>query len=165
MSEGFPDWLAITRVIARYARFADQRRFTEMAGLFVPDGRMLMFRPRAEEPAESPQGQEELIAAFSALAAFTVTTHALSPSDVEIGGGTARAHTTCMSHHISETGRGGCASRSLIATTTHSCDSTDDGSSRSGANTPTGRSRRRCDAEVARASRGIIAQNVHCRIR
>lgn len=106
MSVGFADWLAITRVIARYARFADQRRFTEMAGLFVPDGRMLMFRPRAEEPAESPQGQEELIAAFSALAAFTVTTHALSPSDVEIGGGTARAHTTCMSHHISETGEG-----------------------------------------------------------
>lgn len=106
MSGEFADWLAITRTIARYGRYADQRRSDDMADLFVPDGRMLMFRPRADDPAESLQGREQLIAAFDALTAFVVTSHVLAPSDVEIAGDTARAHTSCMSHHISETADG-----------------------------------------------------------
>ena len=106
MTEGFDDWLAITRTITRYGRYADQRRFADMASLFVPDGRMLMFRPRADAPAESPQGREELIEAFGALSVFVATTHALASSEVEIHGDTARARTACMSHHISETPEG-----------------------------------------------------------
>lgn len=106
MTEGFADWLAITRTIARYGRYADQRRAADMADLFVPDGRMLMFRPRADEPAESPQGREQLIAAFDALAAFVATSHVLAPSEVEIDGDTARTHTYCMSHHITQTPEG-----------------------------------------------------------
>ncbi|WP_194420648.1 nuclear transport factor 2 family protein [Microbacterium abyssi] len=98
----FADWRAVTRVIARYGRFADQRRPEDMADLFVADGRMLMYRPRAETPAESPQGREQLIRAFSALSQFAVTSHVLSPSDVEIDGDNARVHTYCMSHHIRE---------------------------------------------------------------
>ena len=103
MSEVFDDWLAITRAIARYGRFADQRRFADMADLFVAEGRMLMFRPRADAPTESPQGRDELIAAFHELDVFVATTHALAPSEVEIDGDTARARTACMSHHIRET--------------------------------------------------------------
>ena len=106
MNETFDDWLAITHTIARYGRLADQRRSGEMADLFTPDGRMLMFRPRADEPAESPVGREQLIAAFDTLAAFVVTSHVLSPSDVEIDGDSARAHTSCMSHHVRETAEG-----------------------------------------------------------
>ncbi|MFK3677841.1 nuclear transport factor 2 family protein [Microbacterium sp. NPDC090218] len=106
MNDGFGDWLAITRAIARYGRFADQRRFADMAALFATDGRMLMFRPRAEEAAESPQGHEQLVAAFEALTAFVATSHVLAPSDVEVDGDTARAHTCCMSHHIRETPEG-----------------------------------------------------------
>ncbi|MEU4014723.1 nuclear transport factor 2 family protein [Microbacterium sp. NPDC028030] len=106
MNEGFDDWVAITRTISRYGRYADQRRSADMADLFTVDGRMLMFRPRAVEPAESPQGREQLIAAFDALAAFVATSHVLSPSDIEIEGDTARAHTYCMSHHIRETSEG-----------------------------------------------------------
>lgn len=106
MTDTFADVLAITRTIARYGRFADQRRSADMADLFVPDGRMLMFRPRTSEPAEAPGGRDQLIAAFDALAAFVATSHVLSPSDVEIEGDLARAHTYCMSHHISETPEG-----------------------------------------------------------
>lgn len=106
MSGEFADWLAITRTIARYGRYADQCRSEDMAELFVSDGRMLMFRPRADDPAESPQGREQLIAAFDALTSFVATSHVLAPSDVEIDGDTARAHTYCMSHHISETPEG-----------------------------------------------------------
>lgn len=102
----FADWRAITRAIARYGRFADQRRTADMADLFVEDGRLLMYRPRADTPAESPQGREQLIAAFESLSAFVATSHVLAPSDVEIDGDTARAHTYCMSHHISETAEG-----------------------------------------------------------
>ena len=103
MSDEFADWLGISRTIARYGRFADQRRSADMADLFVPDGQMLMYRPRSDTPAESPRGREQLIAAFDALAAFVSTSHVLSPSDIEIDGAAARAHTYCMSHHISET--------------------------------------------------------------
>jgi hypothetical protein len=67
---------------------------------------MLMFRPRAEEPAEAPEGREQLITAFRALDAFVATSHALAPSEVEIDGDTARARTACMSHHIRETPEG-----------------------------------------------------------
>jgi len=102
----FADWWAITRTIADYGRLADQRRTVDMAGLFATDGRMLMYRPRTEEPADSPQGRDELIAAFDSLAAFVSTSHVLSPSLVEVEGDTARAHTYCMSHHISETPEG-----------------------------------------------------------
>ena len=106
MSDGVDDWWDITRTIARYGRFADQRRFADMAALFVADGRMLMYRPRATEPAESPQGHAQLIAAFDALTSFAVTSHVLAPSDIEIDGADARAHTYCMAHHISETSEG-----------------------------------------------------------
>lgn len=102
----FADWWAITRTIARYGSLADRRRITEMADLFVEKGRMLMFRPRADEPAESPQGREQLIAAFGSLQAFIATSHLLSPSDVDISGDTARVLTYCMSHHIRETADG-----------------------------------------------------------
>ncbi|MEJ1087783.1 nuclear transport factor 2 family protein [Microbacterium sp. Mu-80] len=100
------DWWAITRVIAHYARFADERRFDEMVGLFVPDGRMLLFRPRAQDPAEAPQGRDELIAAFGALTDFETTGHVLAPSLVEVDGDVAHAYTRCMAHHISETPEG-----------------------------------------------------------
>ncbi|WP_337001745.1 MULTISPECIES: nuclear transport factor 2 family protein [unclassified Microbacterium] len=103
MSDDFADWREIGRVIARYGRYADQRRFADMAELFEPDGRMVMFRPRAAEPAEAPQGRAQLIAAFEALAAFAVTSHMLAPSEIEIDGDTARARTSCMAHHIRET--------------------------------------------------------------
>ncbi|MCR2824188.1 nuclear transport factor 2 family protein [Microbacterium sp. zg.Y909] len=103
MSERFTDWLAITRTIARYGRFADQRCSADMADLFTADGRLLMFRPRADTPAESPQGRVQLIAAFDVLANFAATSHVLSPSDIEIDGDTARARTACMAHHISDT--------------------------------------------------------------
>ncbi|MCK2025189.1 nuclear transport factor 2 family protein [Microbacterium sp. SSW1-47] len=102
----FADWLDITRTILRYGRYADQRRFADMASLFVPDGRMLLYRPRADHPAETPRGTAELVAAFEALTAFVATSHALSPSDVEVRGDTARVHTACLSHHIRETSEG-----------------------------------------------------------
>lgn len=102
----FGDWWAITRLIAQYARFADEKRFEEMAELFLPDGRMLMYRPRAEHAAEAPCGREELIAAFIALAPISVTSHVLAPSVIEVDGGMAWARTTCMAHHISETPEG-----------------------------------------------------------
>lgn len=100
------DWWAITRVIAHYARFADERRFTEMAGLFVPDGRMLLFRPRSQHPSETPQGHDALAAAFGALCTFETTSHVLAPSLVEVDGDTATAFTRCMAHHISQAPEG-----------------------------------------------------------
>lgn len=100
---GFADWSDITRTILQYGRYADQRRFADMADLFTEDGRMAMFRPRAQAPAETPQGRKQLIAAFEALTTFVATSHVLSPSDVEVHGDTARVRTGCMSHHIRET--------------------------------------------------------------
>ena len=100
------DLWEITRVIAHYARFADERRFEEMAELFTPDGRMLLFRPRSPQPAETPQGREELVAAFGALTVFEATGHVLAPSLVEVDGDVARGYTRCMAHHISETPEG-----------------------------------------------------------
>lgn len=102
----YDDWWSITRVIAHYARFADERRFVDMAGLFTTEGRMLLFRPRAEHPAETPQGHDELISAFGALTAFETTSHVLAPSLVEVDGDVARAHTRCMAHHINQTPEG-----------------------------------------------------------
>ena len=106
MSDEFADWREIGGTIARYGRYADQRRFTDMAELFEPDGRMWMYRPRATEPAEAPQGRAQLTVAFEALAAFAVTSHVLAPSEIEIDGDAARACTSCMAHHISETADG-----------------------------------------------------------
>lgn len=104
MSAGvtFADWWAIADLIARYARYADERRFADMAALFDVEGRMLMFRPRQDAPAESPQGHPELIAAFGRLADFPVTSHVLAPGIIEVDGEEATAHTNCMSHHISD---------------------------------------------------------------
>lgn len=102
-TDGFADWHAITLTIARYARYADERRFADMAALFTSEGRMLMFRPRASVPAEEPQGTTALVAAFEALIAFEVTSHVLAPSEVEVDGDEARARTACMAHHIRDT--------------------------------------------------------------
>ena len=100
----FSDWWAISRTIARYARYADQRRTADMAALFADDGRLLMFRPRATEPAEAAQGREQLVAAFESLRAFAATSHVLAPSEIEVDGDVAHATTACMSHHVSEAG-------------------------------------------------------------
>ncbi len=99
----FWDWWQITRLIARYAQLADAKRYAEMAELFHPEGRMLMFRPKAAEPTEAPQGRDELTYAFRALDAVPITSHVLSPSVVEVDGEIARVLTNCMAHHISET--------------------------------------------------------------
>lgn len=99
----FSDWWQISRTISRYGHLADQGRYVDMADLFLPEGRMLLFRPRAHEPAEAPRGRAELIAAFEALRPFLATSHVLAPSTVEVDGDTARAQTACMAHHISET--------------------------------------------------------------
>lgn len=102
----FADWWAVTQTITLYGRLADQGRTDEMASLFTPDGRMHMYRPRAEQPAQTPQGHAELREAFADLAQFVATSHVLSPSEVEVHGDVARAHTYCMSHHIRDTDQG-----------------------------------------------------------
>lgn len=102
----FADWWAITRTIAQYGRSADARRFDDMVSLFAVDGRMLMFRARSEDPAESPAGHGELRRAFEALEQFDVTSHVLAPSEVVVHGDTAWATTYCMSHHIRVTDQG-----------------------------------------------------------
>ncbi len=102
----FDEWVGITRTIATYARLADERRADEMASLFTPDGRLLMFRPRQTEPAETAVGRDELANAFRALDRFSATSHFLGPSVIDCEGDTASAHTYCMSHHIADEAEG-----------------------------------------------------------
>lgn len=98
----FEEWEAITRTIATYARFADERRAEDMASLFTGDGRLLMFRPRQAEPAEVAVGRDQLESAFRTLDRFAATSHFLGQSVIDCEGDRAQAHTHCMSHHIAD---------------------------------------------------------------
>lgn len=102
----FEEWLGITQTIARYARLADERRADDMASLFAPDGRLVMFRPRQIDPTEVAIGHEQLVQTFRALDRFAATSHFLGQSLVECEGDRATAHTYCMSHHIADEAEG-----------------------------------------------------------
>ncbi len=98
----FDQVTGITRTITSYARYADERRADDMAALFVPDGRLAMFRPRQSEPTEIAIGRDQLAAAFRSLDRFLVTSHFLGQSVIDCDGDEATAHTYCMSHHIAD---------------------------------------------------------------
>jgi hypothetical protein len=91
----------------RYARGADRRRPNDVADLFLPDGRLLIY---TGDPTDGGtlnsdlQGREAIATAMTRLSRYRVTFHMLGQQHVDeldLVKGEASAETYCLAHHLS----------------------------------------------------------------
>ncbi|MCI2422969.1 nuclear transport factor 2 family protein [Saccharopolyspora sp. K220] len=81
----------IRRLEARYARYADEKRWTELAGLFTVDGTFTSLDVDGK-PVADMSGRQEIAASLTAVNAGNVTPiHMLLTSEVDVISPT-RAH-------------------------------------------------------------------------
>jgi hypothetical protein len=99
-----PEQLAIKaelRALAEgYASGADRRDPDSYVSVFVPDGRLRVYRGDSTEPSSVLVGHEELMRVPAMLAGYAKTFHLLGQSIYEIGDGGATGEVYCMAHHL-----------------------------------------------------------------
>jgi hypothetical protein len=100
---------ALGDLVHRYAAYADQRRLDDLAGLFVPDGELVLPAPPDRLDAHRVvTGREAIVAELGALHGLAVTAHELvgevydgtDGGDGLVQGATGRV--ACVAHHVSE---------------------------------------------------------------
>ncbi len=87
----------------------DTKDGARYAGVFMPDGVMLVFRhPTATEPGTRMVGHAQLERVPTILAEkYDKTFHFIGQSVYEIGDTEAKGLTYCLAHHLSLTAHGG----------------------------------------------------------
>jgi hypothetical protein len=102
------DWAAerqaIRELVDRYAHFADRRRPVDQAGVFTPDGTVVLYEgdPNVTGPVQTVTGREQLAETFSGLIArYDATTYLNGQSTiVSTGPATATGETYCVAFHV-----------------------------------------------------------------
>jgi SnoaL-like domain len=98
------DRLALSDLVHRYAAWIDDRRFDDVAGLFVHDATLsLPDAPRSLEPCFVHRGLDDIGRAISAVAAVARTQHAIVGEVYDAGRreGVALGRISCIAHHWS----------------------------------------------------------------
>lgn len=92
-------------LVARYALYADRRKYTSLAGLFTKDAVLVLPDPPKDlGPVRTFKGRDEIVGAFRALEDVPLTSHEIVGQVFDAGreGGTATGNITCVAHHLSE---------------------------------------------------------------
>jgi hypothetical protein len=105
-----PEQLAIKaelRVLAEdYASGADRRDPDVFVSVFLPDGRLRVYRGDSTEPSSVRVGHEELMRVPGRLATYAKTFHFLGQSTYEIRDSQATGAVHCLAHHLTLDGHG-----------------------------------------------------------
>ena len=101
---GLDDRAAIRRITEIYAHGCDRREPALVAALFAPDGALRIFEdpPDFVEPARVRTGPAEIETALAGLTRYTVTSHVLGQSLIDVDGDVATSETYCMAHHMTD---------------------------------------------------------------
>jgi uncharacterized protein (TIGR02246 family) len=101
------DRLALRGLVDAYAQSVDARDADRFAGLFAPDGELVVFEPEEAEPSISWRGPEELREVMKLLSSYSTTFHLMANHTCEIDGDAASGEVYCLAHHLTEEGKGG----------------------------------------------------------
>lgn len=83
-----------------YAAAADQRDGQRFAGVFTPDGELVVLRPQDQHrPVSTRSGRDQLAESTDALSHYARTFHQISNHRYRIGDGEAWGEVLCMAHH------------------------------------------------------------------
>jgi uncharacterized protein (TIGR02246 family) len=87
-----------------YAAAADERDGQRFAGVFTPDGELVVLRPQDQHhPVSTRSGRDQLAESTDALSRYARTFHQLSNHRYRIGDGEAWGEVLCTAHHASAT--------------------------------------------------------------
>jgi hypothetical protein len=101
MSADLADVLELRSLVDRYATWADRRVGAAVAGLFEPDGRLVLHRDGEAAPATSEVvGHAALEAAIGYLDRYDATTHFVGQHLVDLDGDDATGVAYCLAHHL-----------------------------------------------------------------
>ncbi len=94
------DRRAIRAIVDDYARYADRIDNEALAGLFTPDGALLIFDGGSTRPVRERHGRAEISEAIKGLSRYEVTMHSVTNHYVEFDGDAATGETYCRASHI-----------------------------------------------------------------
>jgi hypothetical protein len=101
MSADQTDLLGLRSLVDRYATWTDARVGAAVAGLFEPDGRLVLHRDGEHAPASSEVvGRDAIEAAVTSLDRFVATTHFMGQHLVDVDGDDATGVAYCLAHHV-----------------------------------------------------------------
>ncbi|WP_030169869.1 nuclear transport factor 2 family protein [Spirillospora albida] len=92
-------------LVARYALYADLRKYTSLAGLFTKDAALVLpDPPNSLGPTRTYKGRDGIVEALRALEDVPLTSHQIVGQVFDQGreGGTATGNISCVGHHLSE---------------------------------------------------------------
>lgn len=99
--------LALRGLVDAYAQSVDARDADRFAGLFAPDGELVVFEPEEAEPSISWRGPDELREVMKLLSSYSTTFHLMANHTCEIDGDMATGEVYCLAHHLTEEGAAG----------------------------------------------------------
>jgi uncharacterized protein (TIGR02246 family) len=83
-----------------YAAAADERDGRRFAGVFTPDGELVVLRPQdRHRPVSTRSGRDQLAESTDALSRYARTFHQISNHRYRIGDGEAWGEVLCTAHH------------------------------------------------------------------
>ena len=83
-----------------YAAAADERDGERFAGVFTPDGQLVVLRPQDQHhPVSTRSGRHQLAESTDALSRYVRTFHQISNHRYRIGDGEAWGEVLCTAHH------------------------------------------------------------------
>jgi hypothetical protein len=87
-----------------YAAAADERDGQRFAGVFTPDGELVVLRPQDQHrPVSTRSGHDQLAESTDALSHYARTFHQISNHRYRIGDGEAWGEVLCTAHHAQAT--------------------------------------------------------------
>ena len=99
--------LALRGLVDAYAQSVYARDADRFAGLFAPDGELVVFEPEEAEPSISWRGPDELREVMKLLSSYSTTFHLMANHTCEIDGDMATGEVYCLAHHLTEEGAAG----------------------------------------------------------
>jgi SnoaL-like protein len=96
------DHLALSDLSVRYAAAADSRDGAAFAGLFEPDGELVVpTYPEGFHPVVTRVGHEQLHRVPAALDRYAATFHVVANLRFDVDGDAADGTVQCIAHHVS----------------------------------------------------------------
>ena len=93
--------MAIADLLHSYAQAVDRKDADGAAGLFAPDGELVVYPEAGGGPPSALRGRDEIAKALAGLDRYRATFHEISSHTIELAEDTAGSRTACVAHHVS----------------------------------------------------------------
>ncbi len=94
------DRAVLRNLIESYAAFADQGEPESLAGLFTPDGELIVALRPGDDATNVRHGRAEIASAIANLSRYWGTTHVIGNVLLTLSGDTATGSIGCVAHHF-----------------------------------------------------------------